>query len=101
MRINISSNTCNGYTAENQEERQFFQRGSIPILLLRSVKNRKFKLLYFRNETCYRNGNLYKGFFSSTYRARGAVFLSVGAGDHLFSELGRGWGGANVAVLSV
>ena len=26
----------------------------------RTVKSRKFKLLYFRNETCYGNGNLYK-----------------------------------------
>ena len=59
MRINISSNTWNGYTAENQEER-LFQRDSIPILVSRTVKTRKFKLLYFRNETCYGNGNLYK-----------------------------------------
>ena len=27
------------------------------------VKTRKFKLLYFRNETCYENGNWYKGLF--------------------------------------
>ena len=60
VRINISSNTWNGYTAENQEERLFFQRDSIPILVSRTVKTRKFKLLYFRNETCYGNGNLYK-----------------------------------------
>ena len=59
VRINISSNTWNGYTAENQEER-LFQRDSIPILVSRTVKTRKFKLLYFRNETCYGNGNLYK-----------------------------------------
>ena len=59
VRINISSNTRNGYTAENQEER-LFQRDSIPILVSRIVKTRKFKLLYFRNETCYGNGNLYK-----------------------------------------
>ena len=38
----------------------FFQRDSIPILVSRTVKTRKFKLLYFRNETCYRNGNWYK-----------------------------------------
>ena len=38
----------------------FFQRDSIPILVSRTVKTRKFKLLYFRNETCYGNGNLYK-----------------------------------------
>ena len=38
----------------------FFQRDSIPILVSRTVKTRKFKLLYFRNKTCYGNGNLYK-----------------------------------------
>ena len=27
----------------------------------RTVTTRKFKLLYFRNETCYGNGKLYKG----------------------------------------
>ena len=59
VRINISSNTWNVYTAENQEER-LFQRDSIPILVSRTVKTRKFKLLYLRNETCYRNRNLYK-----------------------------------------
>ena len=60
VRINISSNTWNGYTTENQEERLFFQRDSIPILVSRTAKTRKFKLLYFRNETCYGNGKLYK-----------------------------------------
>ena len=60
VRINISSNTWNGYTAENQDERLFFSRDSIPILVSRTVKTRKFKLLYFRNETSYGNGNLYK-----------------------------------------
>ena len=62
VHINISSNTWNGYTAENQEER-LFQRDSIPILVSRTVKTRKFKLLYFRNETCYGTGNLYKDLF--------------------------------------
>ena len=38
----------------------FFQRDSIPILVSRTVKTRKFKLLYFRNETCYGNGKSYK-----------------------------------------
>ena len=47
------------YTAENQEER-LFQQDSIPILVSRTVKTRKFKLLYFQNETCYWNGNLYR-----------------------------------------
>ena len=28
--------------------------------VMHRVKTRKFKLLYFRNETCYGNGNLYK-----------------------------------------
>ena len=42
------------------KRRDFFQRDSIPILVSRTVKTRKFKLLYFRNETCYGNGNLYK-----------------------------------------
>ena len=43
----------NGYAAENQ-------RYSIPILVSRTVKTRKFKLPYFRNETCCGNGNMYK-----------------------------------------
>ena len=38
----------------------FFQRDSILVLVSRTVKTRKFKLLYFRNKTCYGNGNLYK-----------------------------------------
>ena len=37
VRINMSSNTWNGYTAENQGE-TFFQRDSIPILVSRTVK---------------------------------------------------------------
>ena len=41
------------------KRRDFFQRDRIPILVSRTVKTRKFKLLYFQNETCYRNGNLY------------------------------------------
>ena len=40
-----------------------FQGDSIPILVSRTVNTRKFKLLYFRNETCYDNGNLYKDLF--------------------------------------
>ena len=42
------------------KRRDFFQGDSIPILVSRTVKTRKFKLLYFRNETCYGNGNLHK-----------------------------------------
>ena len=34
-----------------------------PMLVSRTVKTRKFKLLYFRNETCFGAGNLYKDFF--------------------------------------
>ena len=45
------------------KRREFFQRDSIPILVSRTVKTRKFKLLYFRNETCYRTRNLYKDLF--------------------------------------
>ena len=41
----------------------FYQRDSIPSLVSRTVKTRKFKLLYFRNETCYGTGNLYKDLF--------------------------------------
>jgi len=63
MGINISSKTWNGYTAENQEERLIFQRDSIPILASRTVNTRKLTLLYFRNETCYGYGNLYKDLF--------------------------------------
>ena len=59
----MSSNTSNGYTAENQEERLFLKRDSIPILVSCTVKTRKFKLLYFQNETFYGNGNLYKDLF--------------------------------------
>ena len=40
--------------------RDLFQGDSIPILVSRTVKTRKFKLLYFRNKTRYGNGNLYK-----------------------------------------
>ena len=38
----------------------FFQQDGIPIFVPCTVKTRKFKLLYFQNETCYRNGNFYK-----------------------------------------
>ena len=60
VRINISSNTWNGYTDENQDERLFFSKDSIPMLVSRTVKTRKFKLLCFRSEISYGNGNLYK-----------------------------------------
>ena len=35
------------------KRRDFFQRHSVAILVSRTVKTRKFKLLYFRNTTCY------------------------------------------------
>ena len=40
--------------------RDFFQWDSISILVSRTVTTWKFKLLYFRNEKYYGNGNLYK-----------------------------------------
>ena len=63
VRINISSKTWNGYTTENQVERLFNEKAFLFFLVSRIVKTRKFKLLYFRNEVCYGNGNLYKDFF--------------------------------------
>ena len=39
-------------------KREAFFKDSIPILASRTVKTRKFKLLYFRNEICYGNANL-------------------------------------------
>ena len=47
-------------TAENQDERLFSTRQH-PILVSCTLKTWKF--LYFRNETCDRNGNLCKDFF--------------------------------------
>ena len=70
----------------------------------RTVTTRKFKLLYFRNETCYGNGKLYKGllfvylqpsvnknknsrFFSSQNQFKKKVKCGVGrrapGGEHL------------------
>ena len=60
VRIDLSSNTWDGYTAENQEERLFFNETTFPLFWCHTVKTRKFKLLYFRNETCYGNGKLHK-----------------------------------------
>ena len=42
------------------KRRDFFHRDSIPILVSRTVKTQKFKLQYFRNETCYGTGDLFK-----------------------------------------
>ena len=63
VRINISSDTWNGYTAENQEERLFFNESAFLFWCQRTVKTRKFKLLYFQNEICCGNGNLDKDLF--------------------------------------
>ena len=41
-------------------KRRLFQQDSIPILVSSTVKTQKFKLLYFRNETCYGTGDLFK-----------------------------------------
>ena len=60
VRINISSNTWNGYSAENQKDFFFNETAFLMILVSRTMKTRKFKLLYFRNEKSYGNGNLYK-----------------------------------------
>ena len=54
-----SRTSIRGYTAENQEER-LFSTGQHSYLVSRTVKTRTSKLLYFRNETCYGNGSLYK-----------------------------------------
>ena len=48
VRINVSSNTWNGYTVENLETAFLFWCHAL------------WKWLHFRNETCYGNGNLYK-----------------------------------------
>ena len=42
----------------------FFQWDSIPIFVSRTLKTRKFKMVYFRNETSFGAGNLYKDLFS-------------------------------------
>ena len=48
VRMNISSNTWNGYYFWKSRGETFFQWDSIPILVSRTVKTRKFKLLYFQ-----------------------------------------------------
>ena len=59
VHISISSNTWNCYTVKNQEVRLFSTRQH-SCLSVTYRETQKFKLLYFRNETCYGNGNLYK-----------------------------------------
>ena len=56
VRINTSSKTVIRGEA-------LFQRDSIHILVSCTVKIRKFKLSYFRNETCYGTGKMYKDLF--------------------------------------
>ena len=47
------------------KRRDFFQWDtSIPILVSRTMKAQKFKLLCFQNETSFGAGNLYKDLFS-------------------------------------
>ena len=58
VRRNISSNTWNGYTAQNQNH--FFNETAFLFWCYKLWKLGKLKLLYFRNEWCYGNGNLYK-----------------------------------------
>ena len=60
VRINISSSTWDGYTAENQEER-LFQRDSISILVSRTVKIVVFSKWEW--EMGNGNGNLNKDLF--------------------------------------
>ena len=48
---------------QKNKRKDFFERDSIPIFVSRTVKTLKFKLLYFRNKTCYGNGNLKKIYF--------------------------------------
>ena len=56
VRINTSSNTL-------MRGETLFQRDSFPISVSRNVKTRKFKLSYFRNETRYGTGKMYKDSF--------------------------------------
>ena len=54
-RINIFSNTWNGYTGENQEQRLFFSETAFLFWCHALWKLRISNSLYFRNETCYGN----------------------------------------------
>ena len=82
--INICSKTWNGYTAENQKERLFFRE---IIMVSRTVKTRKFKLLYFEKkhatglETCTKIFFVYlqrgKCFFRSVYVPHAHVCLTT------------------------
>ena len=61
VRINISSNIWNGYTAENQEERLLSTRQHF-YFGVTHCENLEVQIAVFWNETCYGNGNLYKDF---------------------------------------
>ena len=47
MHINISSNTWNGHTAENQEERLSFQQDSIPFFGVTHCENLEVQIAVF------------------------------------------------------
>ena len=55
-----SSNSWNGYAAENQEERLFFNETAFPFWCHALLNLGGSYYCIFRNETCYGNGNLYK-----------------------------------------
>ena len=61
--MNISSNTLNGYTSENHEERLFFNETAFDSHFAFGVmhcKNLEVQIAVFSNETCYGDGNWYK-----------------------------------------
>ena len=60
--INISFNTWNGYIAENQEERLFFNETAI-LFSCHALWKRGSSNYCVQNKTCYGNGNLYKDLF--------------------------------------
>ena len=57
VHINISSNSWNGYTAENQEERLFFQRDSIPICVT-YYENSEVQIAVFSKRNMLRDWKL-------------------------------------------
>ena len=59
VHMNISSNTLNGYTSENQEERLFPTRQHSYFGVMH-CKNSEVQIAVFSNETCYGDGNWYK-----------------------------------------
>ena len=77
------------------KRRDFFQWDSIPILVSRTMKTRKFKLLYFQNETCFGAGNLYKDLFSIYLQPSvrtnswNLAFLTLQSGDVTAKTISR------------